>query len=66
MKPACLTLRSVKSISQKGRLRRARPSSQRVACVQSLWVQPVLRERVQGVPGAVEGFYRWRVLGSSV
>lgn len=36
------------------------------ARVQSLWVQPVLRERVQGVPVAVEGFYRWSVLGSSV
>lgn len=45
-----------------GEAGRACPSSQGAALVQSLWVRPVPRERVQGVPVAAEGFESWRVL----
>lgn len=37
-----------------GEAGRACPSSQGAALVQSLWVRPVPRERVQGVPVAAE------------
>lgn len=50
-------------MATQGEAGRACPSSQGAALVQSLWVRPVPRERVLGVPVAAEGFERWRVLG---
>lgn len=61
VQPACLTLRSVKSISQRAGRRggRARPC-RGVARVQSLWVRPVPRERVQVSP------WLWRLRETQV